>query len=99
MRILAIETSCDETSVAITDITDDSVVVHAHITLSQVEKHREYGGVFPSLAKREHAQNIVPILEQALNEAELELDSCEINENQKRPFGKNSPGSRNSLKR
>ncbi len=75
MKILAIETSCDETAIAILECAGDEN--HAKFTmlgnalLSQVEVHKEYGGVFPALAKREHAKNLVPILEAALEEAEL----------------------------
>ena len=75
MRILAIETSCDETAIAILECKGDKN--HAEFTvlgnalLSQIDIHQEYGGVFPALAKREHAKNLVPILESALEEAEL----------------------------
>ena len=68
MNILAIETSCDETSLALItadyDTTTNShrITVHNHITNSQIDIHRPYGGVFPKLAKREHAHNIIPIL-------------------------------------
>lgn len=81
MRILAIETSCDETAIAIIDAetseagstTGSTSVFHvlANVTLSQIALHREYGGVFPMLAKREHARTLVPILTQALGEAGL----------------------------
>ena len=75
MRVLAIETSCDETAIAILDCEGDvqnaRFRVLGNTLLSQIEIHREYGGVFPALAKREHAKNLVPILEAALEEAEL----------------------------
>ena len=75
MRILAIETSCDETAIAILECTGAEnaarFTVLGNALLSQIEIHREYGGVFPALAKREHAKNLVPILEAALEEAEL----------------------------
>ena len=75
MKILAIETSCDETAISILEGTGDvqsaSFSVLGNVLLSQVEKHREFGGVFPMLAKREHAKNLVPILQAALAEAEL----------------------------
>jgi N6-L-threonylcarbamoyladenine synthase len=75
MKILAIETSCDETAIAIIQAEGDETSacfrVLGNALLSQVELHREYGGVFPNLAKREHAKNLVPILEAALEEAEL----------------------------
>jgi len=73
MNILAVETSCDETALAIISYNQDTQEVSAlsHVVLSQAQKHAEFGGVFPSLAKREHAKNIVPVLEQALTEADL----------------------------
>ncbi len=75
MKILAIETSCDETAIAILDCVGDeknaTFTVLGNTLLSQIETHKEYGGVFPALAKREHAKNLVPILEAALEEAEL----------------------------
>ncbi|MEK7515856.1 MAG: tRNA (adenosine(37)-N6)-threonylcarbamoyltransferase complex transferase subunit TsaD [Patescibacteria group bacterium] len=75
MKILAIETSCDETAIAILECTGDEKSARFSILgnalLSQVEIHKEHGGVFPALAKREHAKNLVPILEAALEEAEL----------------------------
>ncbi|MBU6491063.1 tRNA (adenosine(37)-N6)-threonylcarbamoyltransferase complex transferase subunit TsaD [Patescibacteria group bacterium] len=75
MKILAIETSCDETAIAILEAQGDEksaqFTVLGNALLSQIEVHKEYGGVFPALAKREHAKNLVPILEAALEEAEL----------------------------
>ncbi|MFP4539977.1 MAG: tRNA (adenosine(37)-N6)-threonylcarbamoyltransferase complex transferase subunit TsaD [Candidatus Paceibacterota bacterium] len=75
MKILAIETSCDETAVSILkaegDISDPRFSSLADVTLSQTEIHSQYGGVFPSLAKREHAKNIVPLLEKTLKEVEV----------------------------
>src|SRR3989344_4247172 len=75
MRILAIETSCDETAIAIVEATGDvknaSFTVLGNARLSQVAVHQQYGGVYPNLAKREHAKNLVPILEAALEEAEM----------------------------
>ena len=75
MKILAIETSCDETAIAILecrgDEKDAEFSVLGNTLLSQIDIHKEYGGVFPALAKREHAKNLVPILEAALEEAEL----------------------------
>lgn len=75
MRILAIETSCDETAIAVVEAAGDeksaAFTVLGNALLSQIETHKEYGGVFPALAKREHAKNLVPILEAALEEAEL----------------------------
>lgn len=78
MKILAIETSCDETAVAILEASGDetqaSFSVLGNALISQIELHREFGGVFPALAKREHAKNLVPLLEQALREGELYVE-------------------------
>jgi len=75
MKILAIETSCDETAIAILscegDATSAQFTVLGNVVLSQIELHRQYGGVFPTMAKREHAKNLVPILRAALEEAEM----------------------------
>lgn len=75
MKILGIETSCDETAVSIVNasgkIDNLKFDVLSNLILSQVKIHEKYGGVFPNLAKREHQKNIVPLLEQALKEAGL----------------------------
>src|SRR3989344_1043370 len=81
MRILAIETSCDETAIAIVEAegneTSARFKVLGNALLSQIEVHKEYGGVFPMLAKREHAKNLVPMLEAALEEAEMLHESAQ----------------------
>src|SRR5204863_601751 len=64
--ILAIETSCDETSVALLD-RDGSVRVN-HIA-SQIERHRPFGGVVPEIASREHLQHLFPLVSRALDDA------------------------------
>lgn len=75
MRILAIETSCDETGIAIIDTeqTRDGVAVtlRADALLSQALLHAEYGGVYPTLAKREHAKNLTPLFVEALKKAKM----------------------------
>lgn len=77
MRILAIETSCDETAVAVLECegtgTQASFRIRGNGLHSQSALHAEYGGVFPSLAKRAHADNIVPMLTIALREADMLL--------------------------
>lgn len=73
MRILAIETSCDETAVAILEgsggVRDHSFSILGNALLSQAKLHAEFGGVYPSLAKREHAKNLVPLTDKALLDA------------------------------
>lgn len=75
MKVLGIETSCDETAICIIDaqgdVSDARFVVLGNALYSQVETHRPYGGVFPNLAKREHAKNLVPMLKSALRQAAL----------------------------
>lgn len=75
MKILAIETSCDETGLSIIDTeTHDNtttISVVADILLSQAMLHAEYGGVYPTLAKREHAKNLGPLLLELLKKAKL----------------------------
>jgi N6-L-threonylcarbamoyladenine synthase len=74
MTILAIETSCDETSAAV--VRDGNIL--SNVVSSQVELHAEYGGVVPELAAREHLKNLLPVTRTALNEAKIsatELDA------------------------
>ncbi len=71
MIILAIETSCDETAVAILDAQGERVTPLANIVSSQISLHAQYGGVVPALAAREHAANIQHVLEAALSEARI----------------------------
>lgn len=78
MRILAIETSCDETGISIIEASgsfgpDFSYSVLGNALLSQIETHAPYGGVFPNLARREHERNLVPLFAQALEEAKLSI--------------------------
>ncbi|KFZ30227.1 UGMP family protein [Pseudidiomarina salinarum] len=66
MRVLGIETSCDETGIAIYD-TDSGLL--AHKLYSQVKLHADYGGVVPELASRDHVRKTLPLIEAALDEA------------------------------
>jgi len=73
--LLAIETSCDETSIAIIRAERLNEVLQfkilSHLILSQAEMHTEYGGVYPNLARREHQNNIISLIAEALDKAEL----------------------------
>jgi N6-L-threonylcarbamoyladenine synthase len=74
MRILAVETSCDETAIAVLEIKNrrnPDFKLLSNIVSSQVKIHQKYGGVFPALAKREHQNNLIPVLKKALVEANL----------------------------
>ncbi len=69
MRVLGIETSCDETGIA---VYDSEQGLMAHALHSQVEIHAEYGGVVPELASRDHVRKCLPLISQVLNEAKIE---------------------------
>ncbi|MBK1649151.1 tRNA (adenosine(37)-N6)-threonylcarbamoyltransferase complex transferase subunit TsaD [Rhabdochromatium marinum] len=69
MQVLGIETSCDETGVA---IYGDHIGLAAHAVYSQTEIHAEYGGVVPELASRDHIRKTLPLIHQVLAEAQLE---------------------------
>jgi len=66
MRVIGIETSCDETGIAIYD-TDQGLMGHA--LYSQADMHGEYGGVVPELASRDHIRRLIPLLENTLEQA------------------------------
>jgi N6-L-threonylcarbamoyladenine synthase len=68
MIVLGIETSCDETGVAIYD-SDNGL--RSHALFSQVEIHAEYGGVVPEIASRDHVRKLLPLINQCLEQAEL----------------------------
>lgn len=77
MLLLAIETSCDETAISIVKRVRGKNVrfeVLSHRVLSQIDLHRQYGGVFPALAKREHAKAITQLIAEALGEAEVLIE-------------------------
>jgi len=73
-RILAIESSCDETAAAV--VRNGSEIL-SNIVASQVELHAKYGGVFPELASREHVLTIYPVVQQALEDAHLSLNEID----------------------
>ena len=74
MIILGIESSCDETSIAI--LRDGKDILTNKIS-SQIEIHKEYGGVVPEIASRQHIKNIAAILDEALEEAKITLDDVD----------------------
>ncbi len=69
MKVLAIETSCDETAVAVIEASGEHIEVLSNVISSQVKLHAQYGGVVPHLASREHVKNIGHVFESALKEA------------------------------
>lgn len=71
MIILSIESSCDETAVAILEINKRKFKVLANFVASQINIHKKYGGVVPEVAARKHMENMLPILDKALKQAKL----------------------------
>jgi N6-L-threonylcarbamoyladenine synthase len=71
--VLAIETSCDETGVAIVK----NRKVYSNIVASQIDLHRQYGGVVPEMASRQHLETINPLITEALKVAELDWDEID----------------------
>ena len=70
MKILSIETSCDDTGIAILKVSNTGDFdVLSNVLSSQIEVHKKYGGVYPAMAKREHQKNLIPSLIKALKEA------------------------------
>lgn len=74
MRILGIESSCDETACS---VVEDGKVVLSNIVASQIDEHRLYGGVVPEIASRRHAENISWVTRAALDEAGCTLDNID----------------------
>ena len=74
IRILGIESSCDETAAA---VVADGREILSNIVASQVDVHRKYGGVVPELASREHLRQIVPVVREALEQARLKLEEVD----------------------
>src|SRR3989339_2287102 len=81
MRIIAIETSCDETAISILEVKksgdSDIFKILANTINSQVKSHAEYGGVFPALAKREHQKNLPIVLVETLKQAKLKMEKID----------------------
>jgi N6-L-threonylcarbamoyladenine synthase len=74
MRVLGIETSCDETGIA---VYDDKLGLLSHKLYSQVKLHADYGGVVPELASRDHVRKIVPLIKQALTDANTRVEDID----------------------
>ncbi|WP_333795712.1 tRNA (adenosine(37)-N6)-threonylcarbamoyltransferase complex transferase subunit TsaD [Rheinheimera sp.] len=74
MRVLGIETSCDETAIA---VYDGKQGLLSHVLYSQIALHAQYGGVVPELASRDHIRKTLPLIQQALAEANCTADSID----------------------
>ncbi len=74
MLILGIETSCDETSVA---VVENGRILRSNVIFSQIEMHRKTGGVVPEVAAREHIIKIIPVIEEALLKANCSMSDLD----------------------
>lgn len=74
MKILGIETSCDETSVS---VVEDGYKLHSLVVNSQIDIHKAFGGVVPEIAARSHIEVMLPVIEQALGEAKCTWDEID----------------------
>jgi N6-L-threonylcarbamoyladenine synthase len=74
LRILGIESSCDETAAA---VVADGREILSSVVASQIDVHRKYGGVVPELASREHLRQIVPVVREALAQARMQLSDLD----------------------
>lgn len=78
MLILAIETSCDDTSIAVVRASDEKIEVLANVVSSQINTHSPYGGVVPTLAAREHEKNLPVVLDSALKASNYNLEAIDL---------------------
>lgn len=74
MKILCLESSCDETSIA---IIDENYKIYSHVTNTQIEEFSKYGGVIPELSSRLHEKNIYYVYNQAINESKLKISDID----------------------
>src|ERR1035437_22250 len=74
MKILGIESSCDETAAS---VVEDGATVLSNKIASQIEIHARYGGVVPEVASRQHMLAVIPVIEQALAEAKVKWEDLE----------------------
>src|SRR5215212_6953717 len=70
MRVLGIESSCDETAAA---VVKDGTQILSSVIASQIDLHKEFGGVVPELASREHLAKIGPVVEEAVRQARIDF--------------------------
>ena len=74
MKILAIESSCDETACA---VIEDGRKIISSVIATQIDEHKLYGGVVPEIASRRHCENIIGVCEEALEQASMTLSECD----------------------
>ncbi|HPD99686.1 MAG: tRNA (adenosine(37)-N6)-threonylcarbamoyltransferase complex transferase subunit TsaD [Candidatus Izemoplasmatales bacterium] len=75
MYVLGVETSCDETSVS---VVEDGKKVLSNVVLSQIDIHKEYGGVVPEIASREHVKGVTYVFDQAIKEANISYKDLDL---------------------
>ena len=75
LRILGIETSCDETAVG---VVEDGRTLRSNVISSQADLHSRYGGVVPELASRQHVRDLTPVLEQAVSSCGMGLEDVDV---------------------
>lgn len=78
MRIIGIETSCDDTAIGIVTLRHGRFMIEAQVAASQVLIHRKYGGVVPEVAAREHAVTILPTIQAALKQARVKWNNIDV---------------------
>jgi N6-L-threonylcarbamoyladenine synthase len=78
MTVLGIDTSCDDTCVAVLEIRNSRFDVRSNIVSSQIKIHKRYGGVFPTLAKREHKKNLPIVFKKAIKEAKIKENQIDL---------------------
>ena len=74
MLILGIESSCDETAAS---VVKDQRTILSSVVSTQIEEHKKYGGVVPEIASRRHCENILGVVRQALDEAQVKLSDLD----------------------
>ena len=70
MKILGIETSCDETAAA---VIEDGRTIHSNVVATQIDMHAQYGGIVPELASRQHMLTFNAVIREAMEKASMEL--------------------------
>ncbi|MBI2674196.1 MAG: tRNA (adenosine(37)-N6)-threonylcarbamoyltransferase complex transferase subunit TsaD [Candidatus Yanofskybacteria bacterium] len=78
MKILGVETSCDETAIAVVEVKGNKIRVLSNIVSSQVKLHAKYGGVVPNLAAREHEKNLPHVFRGALKKSKLKMVDIDL---------------------
>ena len=78
VKILGIESSCDETAVSIVEVSSsDKGKILSNIVFSQIDQHSPFGGVVPEIASRSHVESLSPLIDQALNDATLKIQDID----------------------